>query len=185
MASALRTVWRTVTGRRGLVGKDLKGNKYYEFPNAMSDVLRARRTVKYKNPEDMYPGTSALPVQWNSWLSHTRADPPSLQELQADGARMIQLKANILVIQERDREERARLAAAAASTEQPHQVDAPLQGQQSDRAELGETKSRTELADPQILKRPPQPFAPTHASSSGREEQPEPWIPHSSIQRGR
>ncbi|KAH9962945.1 hypothetical protein BC827DRAFT_1196051 [Russula dissimulans] len=29
-------------------------------------------------------GARRLPVQWVSWLSHTRRDPPTLEELRAD-----------------------------------------------------------------------------------------------------
>ncbi|KAG8884767.1 hypothetical protein FRB97_003288 [Tulasnella sp. 331] len=148
----------------------------------MKDVLRARRSVKYKDPEDMYPGTSALPVQWKSWLSHTRPNPPSLAELQADEARMTQLQANVLVIEERERQERARLVATSTP---PQQLNAPLEGHvTSKKAEVGETRSRTELTEPHIPKRPLQPFAPTHASSSAQDEQPESWIPRMATRRG-
>ncbi|KAG8747215.1 hypothetical protein FRC10_001831 [Ceratobasidium sp. 414] len=50
-------------------------------------------------------------VQWTSWLSHTRPDPPTLQELQADILRRQRLQQNVRAIEAREREERARLGA--------------------------------------------------------------------------
>jgi len=97
---------------------------------------------------------------------------------------MTQLKANVLMIGKRDREERARLAAANATQQQ---LNAPYNGHTGspEGAEFSEVKSRTELAEPHVPKRPSQPFAPTHASSSARDEQPESWVPRASLRRGR
>ncbi|KAG8757523.1 hypothetical protein FRC12_010285 [Ceratobasidium sp. 428] len=55
-------------------------------------------------------------VQWTSWLSHTRPDPPTLQELQADILRRQRLQQNVQAIEARDREERARLGIERSET---------------------------------------------------------------------
>ena len=49
-------------------------------------------------------------MQWTSWLSHTRVDPPSLQELQRDMFRRQRLLQNVAQIEARDAEEAARIA---------------------------------------------------------------------------
>ncbi|KAH9074273.1 hypothetical protein EDB83DRAFT_2355916 [Lactarius deliciosus] len=59
-------------------------------------------------------GKRRLPVQWVSWLSHTRPDPPTHEELHADLERQRRVLHNAAVLQARDQEERARISAASA-----------------------------------------------------------------------
>ncbi|KAF8068879.1 hypothetical protein FPV67DRAFT_1668932 [Lyophyllum atratum] len=102
------------------VGRDLEGNRFFEHPNP-NDSSRTKRTVQYREAEDVWDyigGAKRLPVQWSSWLSHTRPHPPTLEELQADMARQQRVLANVKLIEARDREERAqmlRLEDAATS----------------------------------------------------------------------
>lgn len=56
-------------------------------------------------------------VQWTAWLSHTRAKPPTLSELQADHSRQSSLLDKISTIEAREREERIRQGYAT--------IDAP------------------------------------------------------------
>lgn len=66
-------------------------------------------------PYKSYMGVHALSVyavQWTAWLSHTRAEPPSLQELQRDIFRRQRLMQNVAQIEARDAEEAARIAEA-------------------------------------------------------------------------
>ncbi|KAI0301655.1 hypothetical protein B0F90DRAFT_1608584, partial [Multifurca ochricompacta] len=80
------------------------------------DPLRTRRRVQYKVYEDMWDyvgGARRLPVQWVSWLSHTRPDPPTFEVcpcLRADIERQRRVLQNAAIIEARDQEERARLA---------------------------------------------------------------------------
>ncbi|KAJ7664318.1 hypothetical protein B0H17DRAFT_1091984, partial [Mycena rosella] len=63
------------------VGKDLEGNRYFEHPSVLDDP-RPKRTVKYSGSGDMWTyvgGSRRLAVQWSSWLTHTRPDPPTLE----------------------------------------------------------------------------------------------------------
>ncbi|KAI0250643.1 hypothetical protein BJV78DRAFT_1217615 [Lactifluus subvellereus] len=80
--SFLRTFWRTIYRPRFFVGTDLEGNRFYEYPSLTDEPLRTRRRIQYKVYDDMwdYVGSARrLPVQWVSWLSHTRPDPPTLE----------------------------------------------------------------------------------------------------------
>ncbi|KAJ3300150.1 hypothetical protein HDU76_006147 [Blyttiomyces sp. JEL0837] len=67
------------------MGRDLQGNKYYEGPPIRAGTALPRRTIEYKNKRLEYSDydSSTIPVQWMSWLRHTRDNPPSIEELQA------------------------------------------------------------------------------------------------------
>ncbi|CAK9784386.1 hypothetical protein CC85DRAFT_330706 [Cutaneotrichosporon oleaginosum] len=100
------------SSRRPL-GRDLAGNRYYELPNPAGG--RSKRVVEYadsptsyaySSPDDYRRGTAQLPVQWTAWMSHTRADPPSMAELEADARRQAALRARVLEIEARERAER-------------------------------------------------------------------------------
>ncbi|ETW77965.1 hypothetical protein HETIRDRAFT_27404, partial [Heterobasidion irregulare TC 32-1] len=76
------------------------------------DPRRTRRRVEY-NVGDMwsYVGNARrLPVQWTSWLSHTRRIPPTLDELQADLERQRRILMKAALIEVCDREEQALIA---------------------------------------------------------------------------
>ena len=67
---------------RKFVGKDLNGNMYYEE----ASQRRGRRTIEYfdgRNHVSQYE-TNDIPVEWQSWLRHTRVDFPSLEELKGN-----------------------------------------------------------------------------------------------------
>lgn len=88
----------------------MEGNKYFEHPNANNG--RSKRTVKYRKNEDMWAYVASgkrLPVQWSAWLTHTRPDPPSIEELQADLARQQRVKLNAAILEARDEAERANI----------------------------------------------------------------------------
>ncbi|RIB02919.1 hypothetical protein C2G38_829970 [Gigaspora rosea] len=71
-----RLPWR----QRVLVGSDLYGNEYYESNRFING--RKKRTVemKEKKPLGEY-NSDSLPVQWQSWLRHTRHEPPTAEEI--------------------------------------------------------------------------------------------------------
>ncbi|KAJ8474007.1 hypothetical protein ONZ51_g7489 [Trametes cubensis] len=54
--------------------------------------------------------------QWTAWLTHTRPHPPTLEELQADLERQRRVLFNAAMIEAREREEVARVAAAQQQT---------------------------------------------------------------------
>ncbi|OCL06568.1 hypothetical protein AOQ84DRAFT_74387 [Glonium stellatum] len=81
----LRLPWR----KRWLIGFDLSGNTFWEFKDSMSSN-RLRRIAKYSR-RTHYGDVNVSP-QWMQWLRHTRFDPPSLVEQQADQIRQEQIK---------------------------------------------------------------------------------------------
>ncbi|KAJ6595734.1 hypothetical protein DFH09DRAFT_1135458 [Mycena vulgaris] len=115
--SFLRRIVQRFRRPNYFVGKDLEGNRYYEHPSLLDDP-RPKRTVKYSGPADMWKyvgGNRRLAVQWSSWLTHTRPDPPTLEELQADLIRQERVRRNVALLTARDQEEdRMRLAASAS-----------------------------------------------------------------------
>ncbi|KAF9430641.1 hypothetical protein BGZ94_005449 [Podila epigama] len=75
-------------GGRRLAGKDLDGNLFFEKPDPNGGRY-PRRTVELADPklsEANYDDAN-IAVQWQAWLRNTRADPPTLLEIQRDEAR--------------------------------------------------------------------------------------------------
>ncbi|KAI3661758.1 hypothetical protein MP638_003766 [Amoeboaphelidium occidentale] len=98
--------------RRKFKGKDNYGNSYYE--EVVPGRPRTRRTMTaagYRGgPTNMSPAgynSDKIPVQWRSWLSHTRLEPPTLEEIMADLQRqaLVQQRAKQLDEQWRKRKE--------------------------------------------------------------------------------
>ncbi|KAJ8085902.1 hypothetical protein PM082_004721 [Marasmius tenuissimus] len=164
--SFLRRVWRAITRPTGFVGRDLEGNSYYERPG--HNPNRAKRVVKYRRPEDQWlyiGGGKRLAVQWSAWLSHTRANPPTMQELQLDMLRQQRLQHNVQLIQARDEAERREQQTLSQS--RPAEVEAP--------------------AEPQRQRQPEKPEKPASKplpTTGSDEYKPESWSPRTSVQRG-
>ncbi|KAF8155643.1 hypothetical protein B0H34DRAFT_714199 [Crassisporium funariophilum] len=112
--SFIARLWNAVRKPIQYVGRDLEGNRFYEG-HSPNDPSRPKRTVQYHNEEDVWKyigGGKRLPIQWSAWLTHTRAQPPTLEELQADMARQQRVMANVAIIEARDQaeaEERLRI----------------------------------------------------------------------------
>jgi len=186
--SFLKRFLRSIYRSRHFVGRDLEGNRFYEYPSLGDDFLRTRRRVQYEDMWDYVGGARRLPVQWVSWLSHTRSDPPTLEELRADLERQQRVLHNAAVIQARDQEERARIAAASA----------PEGNEYSSRSTSQDV--RTGKQDPSRyisggLERPSSENDPRHASQPShgpqlppigkdRDWQPEAWTPQTTRRRG-
>ncbi|KAJ8693652.1 hypothetical protein PTI98_008632 [Pleurotus ostreatus] len=108
--SFLRRLWNMVGINKPtrFVGGDLEGNRYYEWANP-NNASRTRRSVKYYKEDDMWlyvGGQKRLAVQWSSWLSHTRAHPPTIEELQADVLRQQKVQHNAALIEAKEQHER-------------------------------------------------------------------------------
>ncbi|KAF8552098.1 hypothetical protein OG21DRAFT_197254 [Imleria badia] len=126
MSSIVRRVLQRFMKPTYLVGRDLEGNTYYEHPNANEG--RAKRTVQYQRSDDMWTYIASgkrLPVQWNAWLTHTRLDPPSIEELETDMARQRRVQMNAAILEARDREERERMARLAQPSGSHSQISEP------------------------------------------------------------
>ncbi|KAI5887100.1 uncharacterized protein SCHCODRAFT_01340015 [Schizophyllum commune H4-8] len=109
MSFFIRRVWEAMVKPARMVGKDLDGNRYYEIPIA-GRTTRTSRSVRYKSKEDEYAYIARqklLPVQWSAWLSHTRQNAPTMEELLADAERQRRLQMKVAMIEAREAEERA------------------------------------------------------------------------------
>ncbi|KAI8848529.1 hypothetical protein BC829DRAFT_393769, partial [Chytridium lagenaria] len=78
--------WKTLSlpwRSQKFVGYDLVGNMYFEGPAKKQGAIATRRTIEYADGRTeiwSYSGKE-LPIQWQAWLRHTRADPPTLEEI--------------------------------------------------------------------------------------------------------
>ncbi|WVQ71984.1 hypothetical protein IAR50_001527 [Cryptococcus sp. DSM 104548] len=109
---------------KGLAGYDLQGNRYFELPNPMGG--RMKRSVEYAINRDIAEyGRAELkpPVQWRAWLSHTRSDAPTRQELEKDLYRQSDLLPKIAAIEAREREERIRQGYLLPDGSEPEKTD--------------------------------------------------------------
>ncbi|KAF8258668.1 hypothetical protein EI94DRAFT_1753950 [Lactarius quietus] len=192
--SLLRKFWQSIYRPRHLVGRDLEGNRFFEYPSLSDDPLRTRRRVQYRVYEDMWNyigGTRRLPVQWVSWLSHTRPDPPTLEELQMDLERQRRVLHNAAVLQARDQEERARISADSPSVSEnsPFVTPEDLQmGKGDEDTPPVEAPERQPHSSRPIIE-PRQPSRPSPDSElppvgKSREWQPEAWMPQAARRRG-
>ncbi|KAJ4304119.1 hypothetical protein N0V88_001729 [Collariella sp. IMI 366227] len=81
---------------------DLNGNTYWEFLDRGASLpptssitnhtppVRWRRIVRY--PGRAHPSDVNVPPAWHQWLRHTRSDPPSIAEQQAEVARRARMQ---------------------------------------------------------------------------------------------
>ncbi|KAI0823005.1 hypothetical protein BC628DRAFT_633514 [Trametes gibbosa] len=122
--SFLTRLFKKIRNPRGFVGRDLEGsigNQFFEYPSPHGETARTKRVVKYAEGRDMWAyvgGKKRLAIQWTSWLTHTRHHAPTLEELHADLERQRRVLFNAALIEARDREEAARIAAS-------QQIDTP------------------------------------------------------------
>ncbi|ESK90728.1 hypothetical protein Moror_4086 [Moniliophthora roreri MCA 2997] len=181
--SFFRRLWRVIRSPTGFVGRDLEGNSFYERPSPFPDG-RTRRSVKYRRQEDQWlyiGGQRRLPIQWSAWLSHTRVNPPTMQELQIDLFRQQRVQQNALRIQaadELEREEQIRLLKEGDSTSKPKEVSTPpTEGTPAESSSPSAT-SREAAAAPASKEGKPLP-------QTGPDEfKPEPWAPKASVRGG-
>ncbi|KAI6040902.1 hypothetical protein EDC04DRAFT_2893675 [Pisolithus marmoratus] len=167
--SVLRKIWQRCFWRPYLVGKDLEGNRYFEFPNRGSD--RPKRIIKYTSDDDMLAYVASgrrLPVQWSSWLTHTRHDPPTTEELQADLAHRKRVQMNAARLETKEKEERSRLASQTASV-RSHMQSADIRKPVEPPLEPKETQSDHRKPDTKA-------YDPWAAANKAPEE-PQSWTP--------
>lgn len=129
MSRLFTALRRLLPSRSRPVGYDLQGNAFFESPNPNGG--RTRRTIVYREKKDIseYTAGEKLPVQWSSWLSHTRRDAPTIDELEKDQERRARLRVNVLRIEERDAEESERRRLLAPPTQQqshPHRKEGTM-----------------------------------------------------------
>ncbi|KAL0575366.1 hypothetical protein V5O48_006617 [Marasmius crinis-equi] len=185
--SLIRRIWRAITRPTGFVGRDLEGNSFYERAGANSSG-RTRRIVKYRRAEDQWMyigGQRRLPIQWTSWLSHTRANPPTLQELQLDLLRQQRVQQNVAMIQAADdaerREQQMLLQAGPTITEAASQPQAERQDPSPSPAQSQSVNLAAVEHPPASSKKAPSKPLP---QTGPDEYKPESWSPRVAVQRG-
>ncbi|KAG1876923.1 hypothetical protein C8R48DRAFT_689168 [Suillus tomentosus] len=165
--SIVRRLWQRILKPTYFVGKDMEGNKYFEYPNANNG--RSKRTVKYRKNEDMWAYVASgkrLPVQWSAWLTHTRPDPPGIEELQADLARQQRVKLNAAILEARDEAERANRERLEAPS---HHSAVDTQSQNVSRDER--------LEPPESDRRPKTQTRDPWAEALSGSDEPRSWVP--------
>ncbi|KAH9855344.1 hypothetical protein C2E23DRAFT_617651 [Lenzites betulinus] len=195
--SFLSRLFRRIRNPRGFVGSDLEGNQFFELPSPHGSDSRTKRVVKYADGRDMWAyvgGKKRLAIQWTSWLTHTRQHAPTLEELHADLARQRRVLFNAALIEARDREEAARIAASQQVLTPGH-IQAPLEqvGEAPEDTAASTTASMT-ATEPQ---NPPEtthvepptdrPQPPAEQWSPWKpppSDEPHSWQPRASVRRG-
>ncbi|KAJ1730727.1 hypothetical protein LPJ61_002868 [Coemansia biformis] len=143
---ALRLPWR----RDVLAGADFDGNMYFE--RFVRGAHRPRRLVVYRErlPLSEYSDTT-IPVQWQAWMRHTRAQPPALAELAEDARRRERVAANV-----------EKLARAEASVAGPSE-SAPALGPREQHQQLFQKAAPGERFQPEN-------WGPAAASGADRKD---------------
>lgn len=175
--SFLRRVWSAISKPARFVGRDLEGNRFYEA-NSLNDPSRSRRTVQYYKEDAVWQyigGGKRLPAQWSSWLSHTRPNPPTLEELQMDMARRERVLRNAQLIEAKDREEseqlaRLRNAEHAALMAAPHSAKAAASAPAPNAAH-----------SPGAAPPTAQPSSPLPEINKAQASEAEAWAPHARV----
>lgn len=108
------SMWKTVKTKLKTVnlpwgkaykGSDLIGNMYFEAPSTAIGLSK-KRTIEYsdgRNHISQYdPDT--IPIEWQSWMRHTRKDPPTITELLTNisNQKQVQERVEELKIKESD-----------------------------------------------------------------------------------
>lgn len=108
-----------------------------------------------------------LAVQWSAWLRRTRADPPTLEELQADRIRQIRLQNNVMRLKQEYAEEKERLRLSQTMPEPGKPVSA-LPGVSSQQQPSPASSSSSASPPPHEPATPPRP-------AQQPKEAPQPW----------
>eukprot|EP00123_Amoebidium_parasiticum_P007749 comp18337_c0_seq1/m.19434 comp18337_c0_seq1/g.19434 ORF comp18337_c0_seq1/g.19434 comp18337_c0_seq1/m.19434 type:complete len:207 (-) comp18337_c0_seq1:197-817(-) len=96
---------------RRLAGTDLAGNKYFEvLPVEGSQTrYRTRRVMEPAGGEQHAAySDSNIVAPWRAWLAGTRADAPSIDELEELNRQQEQLQENVQALSAKERERRVR-----------------------------------------------------------------------------
>ncbi|KAE9407939.1 hypothetical protein BT96DRAFT_1013826 [Gymnopus androsaceus JB14] len=176
---SLRAIWRRIWHPTGFVGRDLEGNSYYERLNPLKGIwLR---------------GSRRLPIQWSAWLAHTRAHPPSIQELQTDLIRQQRVQRNAALIEASYQQERAQLRIQE-STDAERTRPSGIQESTSSSPDVQDSSTlhcSLSAASDAATTPTPENIAPTQKKpetslpKTGSDDyQPESWTPQLRIRRG-
>ncbi|EIM85060.1 uncharacterized protein STEHIDRAFT_122959 [Stereum hirsutum FP-91666 SS1] len=164
-------------------------------------TTRTKRKVVYRDGSDMWTyigGQRRLPIQWSAWLSHTRPDPPSIEELEADIIRQQRVLHNARVIEARIAQERVQAQLAAMPQPKPQLLlseerNTPVSSQPTPSVQVGlsqqsptpePTAQANAVEEPYVPEAPPQQLSYATPKRSGlpktgkdQDWQPQSWQP--------
>ncbi|KAL3701852.1 hypothetical protein R1sor_019874 [Riccia sorocarpa] len=97
------------------VGSDKYGNSYYQKQDIKEGTVMERRWVEYKGE----PDSTALPVEWTSWLAGTRKGAPTPEEIAALEAHRKNVRKMAALYEQKEEERRlkAKLAQKGIKTD--------------------------------------------------------------------
>eukprot|EP01119_Soliformovum_irregulare_P019825 TRINITY_DN6356_c0_g1_i1.p1 TRINITY_DN6356_c0_g1~~TRINITY_DN6356_c0_g1_i1.p1 ORF type:complete len:182 (+),score=32.52 TRINITY_DN6356_c0_g1_i1:18-563(+) len=95
------------------VGSDYLGNKYFVAPEHSG----SRRSVQFSHPDERM---DSIPPPWRAWLTKSRDDRPSHQEIEAWLQQQEIYRRNVKKVEEREAKEMAEQALERQSN--PHQI---------------------------------------------------------------
>ncbi|KAI0366829.1 hypothetical protein BV20DRAFT_971339 [Pilatotrama ljubarskyi] len=134
-------------------------------------------------------GQKRLPVQWTAWLAHTRPHPPTLEELQADLERQRRILFNVAMIEAREREQAARIAASQQPAT-PHLQAPSVQKNEPPEEKAAPAQTEQRLSQPS----PTEPRAASERTAPSAEraspwkppppDEPHTWQPRAAVRRG-
>ncbi|KZT04467.1 uncharacterized protein LAESUDRAFT_703458 [Laetiporus sulphureus 93-53] len=188
--SFIRRIWQKLVKPSYLVGRDIAGNKFYEYPGEIQDPRKTKRIVKYREGHDMQDfisGHKRLAVQWTSWLTHTRMNPPTLEELHADLERQRRVLMRAALIEARDREQRPAMRISPPQPGVEREMNSlSAQGQQHSSAQASSPELHSKSHVPKATRpRETTQYLPVHPSEyrAPPADEPQPWSPRT-IRRG-
>lgn len=159
--------------KRQLVGRDALGNYFYkkvEVDLSGSEFERRTMVPADRGNHSSYDPLS-VPTQWRQWLSKTRDDPPTEEEMQQDTVRVAQLQMRVAQL---NAEEHRRRMRAQSLGEEPEMAEGPSMdrfvGQLTGKAVPAEEAS-TNAADSSRQQEQPS------KQGGSKDFQPETWQP--------
>ncbi|KAI0090342.1 hypothetical protein BDY19DRAFT_992545 [Irpex rosettiformis] len=138
------------------------------------DFGRQKRVVKYRRGQDMWTyiaGDKRLPVQWTSWLTHTRIHPPTLEELHADLVRQEHIRQRVALLEATEMD--TIRSVSGDSTSLPNSRDSDMQTVDA-ATTRGQPVGDHQEALPDVEKSSPELVFPSQSLPS---DEPEAWVP--------
>ncbi|RKP01712.1 hypothetical protein CXG81DRAFT_25615 [Caulochytrium protostelioides] len=173
IAQAVRRLTQGPTAR--YIGADFAGNKYYETDIPTGSRPTRRSVVMLGDQDRAILEPNALPPMWAMWLRHTRADPPTPEELAAEDRRFTILKERVRAIDAREAERREQLQRQAA--QDLLHVATPAPSRKAVDPNGGAEPSSSSPSPSPSQPTQPDPFARPKQTNPGEDWEPEAWTP--------
>ncbi|CAI2162946.1 13826_t:CDS:2 [Funneliformis geosporum] len=138
----IRFPWRSIV----YVGSDNIGNEYFESTKKING--RTKRMVELKVKKELvdYSGDE-IPVQWGSWLRHTRYDPPTIEEIVLANKRRELIIERAKKLDQEYEEQKAKLASDQSKDQQ--KVPSEVEGDKKSAAHKSPPKIPVDSFEPE------------------------------------